>query len=47
VIAKTLLATEKEQPKPVPTGQGTNSTKKQQFGRKVQAESRIFSGKYR
>ena len=29
VITKTLLATNREQPKPVPTGQDTNSTKRQ------------------
>jgi hypothetical protein len=47
VITKTLLATEREQPKAASTSTGTNSTKKQQFDRKIQAESRIFSGKYR
>ncbi len=47
VITKPLLATEREQPKAASTSKGTTSTKKQQFDRKIQAESRIFSGKYR
>jgi hypothetical protein len=32
-----LLATEREQPKPVPTGKGNPCTKKQQFDRQIQA----------
>jgi hypothetical protein len=47
VITKTLLATKREQPKPASTGKATNSTKKQQFDRKIQVARRIFSGKYR
>jgi hypothetical protein len=43
VITKTLLATNQEQPKPASTGKGTNSTKKQQFDRKIQA----FAGYFR
>jgi hypothetical protein len=43
VIAKTLLATKTKQPKPASTGKGTNSTKKQQFDRKIQA----FAGYFR
>jgi hypothetical protein len=48
VITKPLLATEREQPKPASTGKGTNSTKKQQFDRKIQAfagYSRVNTGK--
>jgi hypothetical protein len=43
VITKPLLATDREQPKPVPAGQGMNSAKKQQFDRKSQA----FAGYFR
>ncbi|MEG4989786.1 hypothetical protein QUB08_29195 [Microcoleus sp. BR0-C5] len=43
MITKTLLATEREQPKPTSTGKGTNSTKKQQFDRQIQA----FAGYFR
>jgi hypothetical protein len=42
VITKTLLATEREQPKPASTGKGTNSTKKQQFDRQIQAFAGYF-----
>ena len=41
-ITKTLLATEREQPKAAPTGQDTNSTKKQQFDRQIQAFAGYF-----
>jgi len=43
VRTKTLLATNQEQPKPASTGKGTNSTKKQQFDREIQA----FAGHFR
>jgi len=42
VITKTLLATEREQPKAASTSKGTNSTKKQQFDRKIQAFAGYF-----
>jgi hypothetical protein len=42
VITKTLLATNKEQPKAASTSKGTNSTKKQQFDRKIQAFAGYF-----
>jgi len=42
VIAKTLLATNQEQPKAASTSKGTNSTKKQQFGREIQAFAGYF-----
>jgi hypothetical protein len=42
VITKTLLATKREQPKPASTGKGTNSTKKQQFDRQIQAFAGYF-----
>ncbi|MEG3972058.1 hypothetical protein QUA00_31225 [Microcoleus sp. T2B6] len=48
VITKTLLATEREQPKAASTSKGTNSTKKQQFDRKSQAFAgylQAFAGK--
>jgi hypothetical protein len=41
-IAKTLLATNQEQPKPASTGKGTLDTKKQQFDRKIQAFAGYF-----
>ncbi len=43
VITKPLLATDREQPKPVPTGKGMNSTKRQQYDRQNQA----FAGYFR
>ena len=45
-IAKPLLATEREQPKPASTGKCTLGTKKQQVDGKIQVASRIFSVKY-
>jgi hypothetical protein len=37
-----LLATDREQRKPASTGKGTNSTKKQQFDRQIQAFAGYF-----
>jgi hypothetical protein len=42
-IAKPLLATEREQPKPASTGKCTLDTKKQQFDGKIQ----VFAGHFR
>ncbi|WP_445172604.1 hypothetical protein [Microcoleus sp.] len=42
VIAKTLLATNKEQPKPASIAKCTLDTKKQQFDRKSQAFAGYF-----
>jgi hypothetical protein len=43
VRTKTLLATEKEQPKAASTNKGSPCTKKQQFDRQIQA----FAGYFR
>ncbi|MEG4208155.1 hypothetical protein QUA20_30090 [Microcoleus sp. Pol7_A1] len=37
-----MLATNQEQPKPASKGKGTNSTKKQQFDRQIQAFAGYF-----
>ncbi len=42
VITKTLLATEREQPKAASTKKGSPCTKKQQFDRKIQAFAGYF-----
>jgi hypothetical protein len=42
VRTKPLLASKTKQPKPASTNKGTNSTKKQQFDRKIQAFAGYF-----